>query len=174
MRYSKDIEFIEIFPSDCGIDLTYSVDGQDYKTIYEGEFPRKVTLDITSWRGMTAGAVHFYGELVISSLKSMNLDTGKVSYLQSAAPESAKGLKIQLTRAITKRDLIMDRGQRFKGAKLGERVKNFDTKDQVKAAAISFFKQHFTDGWTLVLQSPVSNMSVMGETVENEESVLFC
>ena len=115
-------------------------------------------LDITSWKGRTVGAMHYYGEIKVASLKAKNLKTGKVSYLSPVAPSQAKGVKISLTRKITKKDLLMDKGDRFKGAELGEHIRNFDSEKDVKIAAIQFFEKHFK---RLLLLKYIHNKQVL-------------
>lgn len=157
--------------NDFGIGLKYLKEQEEHVTVYEGNMPRRVMLDITTWRGITEGALHYYGELRIPSLKATNT-SGKKVYLDQNAPNEAKGLKIQLTRPIRKRDLLIDRGERFKGAKIGEKIKNFDTKREVEAAAVKIFKKHFAGNWHLIKLVPQTNSSVNGVAFQNAEDLL--
>lgn len=172
MNTFKDHEINHKFPRTFGIDLSFSDNGNHYVSVYEGSFPRKAILDITTWKGLTAGALHYYGTLKISSLKCRNLKNGQIDYPKANAPKESKGLRIELTRPLGKKDLLLDRGQRFKGAKLGEKIKNFDSAAQVEAAAINFFRKYFLKGWKLVKVKPVKNMSFGGLTVTNDEIIL--
>ena len=168
----KDHDIKKTIPSSYGIGLEFEDNDEKYISIYEGSTPRKVLLDITTWKGMTPGALHFYGELKVSSIKCKNLDSGKISYMKPAGPKAAKGLKIILTRPLRKRDLLIERGERFKGAKLGERIKNFDTREEVEKAAIKFFNKFFLDGWNLVTLTPVESMTFDGSAIINNERIL--
>jgi len=168
----KDHDIVKEIPDSYGINLEFVDKGIRYKTTYDGPTPRKVMLDITTWKGITPGALHYYGELKVSGLKCKNLETNELSYMKPSGPKAAKGLKISLTRPLIKRDLLIDQGERFKGAKLGERIKNFDTREEVEKAAIKFFNKYFLDGWNLIVLKPVQTMSLEGTTVINDEIVL--
>ena len=172
MLKKSDTDINSIIPKTYGIGIKFCHCGGDFVTCYEGDTPRKVVLDITSWIGMTAGALHYYGTLKIESLKQRNLKSGSVSYLCASAPKESTGLQIQLTRPLTKKDMLIDGGERFRGVKTGERIRNFDSKEDVKLAAVQFFKKHFSSGWMLVMILPVNEMSVFGKTVVNKEAVL--
>ena len=166
-----DNELDYTLSNEHGIGLRYTKDEEEYVTVYEGENPRRVMLDITTWKGVTQGALHYYGELRIPSLKA-ETTAGKRVYLDNNAPQQSRGLKIQLTRPIRKRDLLIDRGERFKGAQLGEKIKNFDTKREVEAAAVKIFKKHFSGNWHLVKLNPQTSSSINGVALENSEDVL--
>lgn len=168
----KDHDIKDKFSRTYGIDIKFSENNCDFLTIYDGQFPRKVVLDVTTWKGMTPGALHYYGCLKISSLKCQDLSSGKINYLTAKAPFEAKGLTIELTRPLLRKDLLIDDGQRFKGARPGERIKNFDTSKQVESAAIEFFNDHFLDGWNLVRLKPVQTMSFGGASIINNEVIL--
>ena len=172
MNTYKDHEIKNKIPKTYGINLSFHDNGSEFITIYDGPFPRKVVLDITTWKGMTPGALHYYGALKIGSLKCQNRQSGKIDYLTANAPVEAKGLTIELTRPISRRDLLIDDGQRFKGAKTGEKIKNFDSPTQVESAAIEFFNTYFLDGWNLVRLKPVKGMSFGGMAIVNNEVVL--
>ena len=172
MLKKSDIEINLKIPPNYGIGCKFSHCGGEFITVYEGGFPRKVFLDITSWIGRSYGAIHYYGTLKVQSLKQRNIKSGDLSYLNASAPVESRGLQIDLTRPLTRKDMLIDGGERFKGAKNGERVKNFDSKEDVQAGAIKFFKKYFPSGWVLVMISPVSGMSVFGESVVNKESIL--
>ena len=167
-----DNDFSSKLPHNFGIDISFSNNGEDFITVYNDIFPRKVTLDITTWKGMTPGALHYYGELRVSSLQAKHLHENSIQSLDGNAPKEAHGMKIQLTRPIRRKDLRIDRGERFKGAKIGDKIKNFDSKVEVEEAAISFFKKYFTGSWSLVKVSPVTSSTINGTAILNEESVL--
>ena len=166
-----DNELEYTLKNDFGIGMKYLRDHEEHVTIYEGDMPRRVVLDVTTWRGITEGALHYYGELKIPSLKAINT-SGKKVYLDQNAPDEAKGLKIQLTRPLRKRDLLIDRGERFKGAKIGEKIKNFDTIREVEAAAVKIFKKHFIGNWHLVKLVPQVSSSLNGIALNNTEDLL--
>ena len=167
-----DNELDYTLPNNHGIGLTYVKDDKEHVTVYEGDKPRRVVLDVTTWKGVTHGALHYYGELRIPSLKAKTPE-GKKVYLDNNAPKESRGLKIQLTRPLRKRDLLIDRGERFKGAKIGEKIKNFDTKREVEAAAVKIFKKHFSGDWHLVKLNPQSSTSINGVALENSEDVIY-
>ena len=172
MLNKTDTEIDFKIPADYGVGCEFTHGGGEFITFYEGDYPRKVVLDITSWIGRTSGAIHYYGTLKIHSLKQRNIKSGDLSYITASAPVESRGLQIELTRPLTQRDMMIDGGDRFRGAKTGERIKNFDSKEEVQSRAIKFYKEHFLSGWTLVMISPVNEMNLFGKPVVNKESVL--
>jgi hypothetical protein len=172
MQQISDHTFSAKLDSKYGVDLKYINNDEEFVTVCDDTESRKVMLDITSWKGRTLGAMHFYGEIKIASLKAKSLRTGKVGYLSPVAPAQAKGVTVSLTRTVTKKDLLMDNGKRFNGAELGERIKNFDSEKDVKMAAVHFFKKHFKQGWKLVLLTPDLSSAINGTVVFNKETVL--
>ena len=168
----KDHDIIEKIPKTYGIGVNFSEKGEDYTSIYEEKYPRKVVLDITSWKGVTPGALHCYGVLKVGSVKCKNINTGDIDYTKASAPKATKGLTVHLTRALTKRDILIEKGERFKGAKIGERIKNFDTVEEIEEAAIKFFNEFFLDGWCLIRLKPVESMSIGGTSILNDEVIL--
>lgn len=174
MKQIYDYDFnLKLDPS-YGIGLNFIKDTEEYITFSENSLPRKATLDITSWKGISTDAIHFYGEIRVSSLKAKSTRSGQNIFLGAEAPVEAKGMKISLTRCLTRQDLVIDSGERFKGAKLGEKIKNFDSKSDVKTAAIDFFKKYFSKGWILVNLTPDLTSSIDGTAVINNESILHC
>ncbi|MCM8532348.1 MAG: hypothetical protein NE330_14390 [Lentisphaeraceae bacterium] len=149
MLQITDSENSIVFSKEHGIDLSFVKDNSEFTTFYDEDFPRKAFLDITTWKGITKGAMHYYGEIKISGLKAKSQDSSKTIYVDTSGPLEATPIKIKLTRPIRKRDLLIDKGERFKGAKIGERIKNFDTRKEVEDAAIRFFKKNFEEGWIL-------------------------
>ena len=168
----KDHDIIDKIPKTYGIGLKFTHKKSDFISVYDEEFPRKVVLDVTTWKGLTPGALHYYGVLKVSSLKCKNIKSESVEYIKATAPKAAKGLTIHLTRPVSRRDLRIDGGDRFKGAKIGERIKNFDTVKDIEKAAIKFFNEFFLDGWTLVRLKPVKNMEFGGTSIINNEVIL--
>ncbi|MCM8534800.1 MAG: hypothetical protein NE334_02560 [Lentisphaeraceae bacterium] len=169
MLQITDSENSIIFTKNHGIDLSFVKDNSEFTTYYEDDFPRKAFLDITTWKGITKGAMHYYGEIKISGLKAKSQDSSKTIYVDTTGPLEATPIKIQLTRPIRKRDLLIDKGERFKGAKVGERIKNFDTRKDVEDAAIRFFKKNFQEGWVLTTMKVENEGS---EDVTNSEVIL--
>ena len=168
----KDHDIIDKIPKTYGIGIKFSDRNDEFVSVYEEEYPRKVILDITTWKGITPGALHHYGVLKVGSVKCQNIRTGNISYPQKLAPKPTKGLTVHLTRPLTKRDLLLENGERFKGAKIGERIKNFDSIREVEEAAIKFFNEFFLDGWNLVRLKPVESMSFGGTSIVNNEVIL--
>jgi hypothetical protein len=142
LKYT-DNEFSLKLDQNYGINITFHDQENEFLTIYEGPTPRKVILDVTTWKGMTPGAMHYYGQLKISSLTAKKCTSGDILQLPQSAPTEAKGMQIQLTRPLRRKDLRIDAGERFKGAKIGDKIKNFDSKKDIEEAAIEFFKKNF-------------------------------
>ena len=125
-------ELVKPIPKDFLDGVTYEVDHFGLKQ-YEIRHTKDsyVELEITSWIGISPGAVHFYGTLTIDGI-----DTGKVGQKGTTsgylgAPDVEKplafkfvDLKVKIVRPITQRDLDHRKGDRYIGYRLGEFTKD--------------------------------------------------
>jgi len=99
-----------------------------------------VYLKITSWAGISIGAIHFYGEL------------------RARNPYRCVELSNTLTVASAKR-LNRHRRDDFRGEdwnyRAGMKVNGFDTEQEIIDLAIKTYKTHFPEGTVLILGDPV-------------------
>jgi hypothetical protein len=133
-------ELLKPIPKDFLHGVTMEV---DHFGITQYEIRNKnsyLELDITSWIGVSPGAVHCYG-----TLKIYGLDTGRVGKNSTSggylgAPSEEKpiafqfvDLQVKIVRPITQRDLDHADGDRYHGYRIGEMTKDWwEEKDLIK------------------------------------------
>jgi hypothetical protein len=162
----RDVDLEErhiIFDKDYGVGLKYKDnDGTEFISALHDEDDRGVTLRVTSYAGISAGAQHYYGRLVNFGLPAKVLKNptrnswtrvGKIvsisGYGDVCKPKEMLGLDIELTRAVTKKDLpILNRGELHASWKIGDRTTGFFTQADVIERGREIFKKHFK-GWKL-------------------------
>lgn len=133
-----------------GVGAIYETDGETYIAIEQ--FPRKVRLDITSWIGTSPGATHYYGTINVSDLsfKEQNTKDSCISfcgYVDKNYPDSVRGVKLELTRKLSKKDL---KTERFHDYRLNEVTECFNTKEELLEVAIKEYHRIFCQdgcGW---------------------------
>jgi len=145
---------------DCnkGVGETYEnngIDGGDKKVFYAiAETPRKVTLRITSWIGISNG-IHYYGSLNVSDLYfHENKDAKRGNCMFGGAcktPPNTHGFKIELRRILIQEEIDKD-PIRFKYCRANEWTGRFNTKKEVKALAKKIFEESFGEGWKLIIE----------------------
>jgi len=97
---------------------------------------RIVFLEVTSWRGISIGAEHYYGHLI--SYNGEGLD--KVELKRKLTAKDAV--------ALNKKDSSITSHSRWKA---GEEVGRFDTREQVKVAALKAFAERFNSDDILLM-----------------------
>jgi len=114
-----------------------------------------VYLKITSFRGLSLGAVHYYGEL------------------RARNPYRCVELSNTLTVASAKR-LNKQRRDEFRGEdwnyRVGMKVNGFDTQQEIIDLAIKTYKTHFQDATILIRGDPV--YAEPQEIIDGKRSVI--
>jgi len=136
--------------------------GIGVKTFYNGESytfkrnPRKkpvVTLEISTWKGMGADAIHYYGSLKIY-LPEMENDN-KPGYTHSTGGLGAipmySNSEIQLTQVLEQWE-IEKYPNSYKYLKAGQRNRGFYAIAGVERRAKEVFNKIFGEGWTLKIE----------------------
>lgn len=182
MAEIEDVDVDPTIPKDRGIGIKFTDSNKNqFVTVYNDEFPRPAVLDITSWRGISAGAIHYYGEIQIRGLMQELVKVGKKddpffkkghTYGMSDCPEEAQSFHIQVTRPVTQTDLDMDGGRAFECYNIGDPTHRFETEEELIAAAKKSFKRIFGSGWKLVLKVPVKKQDEKGDYWEDKDKIL--
>lgn len=103
------------FDCNTGAGETYEdnvIYGDNKKVFYAiAETPRKVTLRITSWIGISNG-IHYYGSLNVNNLSfSENKEAKRGNHMFGGAcktPPNTQGFKIELKRILTQEEIDKD------------------------------------------------------------------
>ena len=143
VEHSRDEEpYPAVFPEDYGMDYH----SEEYPTYYPVAYnnPRTITLDITSYRGMCGGAVHFYGKIKIDGIHVMENRDGRIIGHGGYVPRSMRetlpkdvlaaynmSYEIELVRPVT-RAMIDEDEDRWHGYIPGySSTDAFDTVDEI-------------------------------------------
>jgi hypothetical protein len=104
---------------------------------------RAVWLDVSSWRGISIGAIHFYGELKTTYHDDLPHVELKRKLTKSEAKELTK---------LQNDNSLFQAGFRWEA---GDETRCFDTKEDVIKAAIAQYQALFPTKTLLLLGSPV-------------------
>lgn len=137
-----------VITKDLGLDVIVP-DRPDLKPVATS--CSEVTLCITSFRGISIGAVHFYGTLEYSG---PSLSDGKSfygGYISDGWSKMSRDitslfglLRIEITRPVTSSDLSND-PIRWEGYEVGDSTNSFDTKESILAVATQIVKLRFPE-----------------------------
>ena len=160
-RYEQQAEFgqnrdnlpLEI-PDTYGIGLEFKDgEGIEYTTIGDlnKQSRRDVTLTISSFRGISPGAVHYYGRLSTSGLSFKNKEGERLNISGSFdkyKPKECLHFTIDLVRILTKEELEKW-PDRFVGYRPGYTTNCFNTKQEVMDKGKEVFLKRFKGNWEL-------------------------
>lgn len=161
----RDVDMSVPFPADlgCGVQKTYNGKAWIATREYGGrdkKYFKTVTLEISTFRGISIGAQHYYGNLHAPS-PEFTCPTEKYTHGSSGSgtPEYLKSIKVELTRVLTQKE-IDDDPQRWEYYYAGSNTDCFDTVEEVIAHSKEVFKRLFPKGWKFVIKKTWS-----GETI---------
>lgn len=147
---TSDDEDVRYDPK-AGLGIEFETHGERIVTVLEG--PRRVVPRISTWRGVSIGAVHWYAELECHSLSVKNLGTDKVYSMSGPGyPEEAKGFTHKV-KTVAKADIlrfsIFDGGERHVDVKKGQRTDLLSTREEAVRLCKQDFEEFFGEGWEL-------------------------
>ena len=147
-----------IIPSTYGIGMTFKDENEtEYTTIlgHSKTGARELIARITSWRGISAGAIHYYGKITCYDLplKYINEDgkeeVASISgYFNRHKPNESKGFTIELVRKLTQQEIDED-PERWEYYNPGDITNCFYTEDDVFNLIKEIFKKRFKGHWIL-------------------------
>ena len=106
--------------------------------------PQTVWLVISSWRGKSIGAIHYYGRLKLSTY---SIETQSIELRRILTSSEARDLtKLQNDNSLF--------GLKFTWKK-GDQTTSFDSEEDVKELAKSTYQKHFPKATRLVLGDPL-------------------
>ena len=113
---------------------------------------RCVKLEITSFRGISWNAIHYYGKLVADGIEFQCLDNPRTTTSNWDAkkinPFYQWRYEFDLRRPVTQEEINHD-PDRWECYQLGTFTTSFDTKEEIIALAKECFKMRFTGEWEL-------------------------
>lgn len=125
---------------------------------------RRVTLRISTFRGISCNAIHYYGTLDIQGVY-MEVN-GELGHFQSSYvwerdfPMSSDSYTLKLMRPVTEEDKDADKKAcceadiRFKYQEVGDLTERFNSIEELIDFAKIVFKNRFKGEWELYVDSP--------------------
>lgn len=149
-------ELPDIINDDYGIGIEMFDSGKKYVSI--SEYPRPIYLRITSWRGISSNARHYYGKLFIYEPELEEYDNNNtivrrcsISGYTPFKPDEAKSFDIEIVRKLTAEDIRLDK-KRWDCYWEGDDVNAFDRYEDILKLGKKIFKNRFTGNWKLEIQ----------------------
>lgn len=147
-----DYHFDEDYKFDRNLGLGVRIkksDGIIYKSVMREKVPT-VTLDISTWRGMGCGAIHYYGDLKIS-LPHFESESRENYFSSAWEIPLFKNDTIKMTHVLEQWEI--DRyPDNYRDNRPGQYIRGFYTPEGAKRAAKEFFNKHFGQDWELVIE----------------------
>ena len=125
---------------------------------------RCVKLEITSFRGVSWGAIHYYGKLIADGIDFQYLDNPSTTTsnwdAEKKSPLYQWHYEFELLRPVTQEEIEND-PDRWNCYQLGTFTASFDTKEEIITLAKECFKMRFKGEWELwIIDSTISKNGV--------------
>lgn len=147
-------DYPEVFRDDAGLDI--SIPGFITRGSWiRNNSPRTVTLDVTTYRGVSWNAVHYYGNIIIDGVSFSPEDSPNTYTMctetyeaEEKNPLAAGFYRIELVRPVTSEEIEKD-SSRWNGYKVGDKTNAFYSPEDVIAIAKEVCKARFLGNWKL-------------------------
>lgn len=156
---SEKYNFPDIFKDNCGLDIVlpeqklHAVKSWGYT---KNSQKRRVTLEITSFVGISFNAIHYYGKLNVQGV-NMEYDEhpGRSTMLfDDDLPLGHYTYKLELRRPLTQREVDEDPSRWGDYYDVGDLTNCFETIEEIIEEAKEIFKLRFEGDWELHCDSP--------------------
>ena len=142
------------FNPSAGVGIEFESQGKQYRVLPCDESPRTVKGVITTWTGMTMGAVHYYGRFDVYSLDLCHVEDPNTRFSMScrAFPPEADNFTVEVHRQLTKDEFYFDMttGKQTSYGKRGDWREGWLDVDQLIQTMESEFARLFGKGWELI------------------------
>lgn len=128
--------------------------------------PREVRIEITSFRGISWNAVHYYATIEADGINRCYEDEEKRLFNTSgylgeefnSLPREKRdiwggGYRIEVARPVTKQD-IADDPERWEHYAPGDNTNAFNTPEEAEEVAKAIVMARFGEGWKVVINNP--------------------
>ena len=149
------LDYPEVFADTCGLDIVIPEKKLHATPSWghtKGNKKRRVSLEIRTFRGVSYGAIHYYGKLMVQGV-CMEFDEKpgvSTTLLDDDIPLSLYLYELTLKRQLTQSEIDND-PERF-GKRLyraGMMVDRFNTQDAIVQLAKKVFALRFSGNWEL-------------------------
>ena len=154
----------DVFTDDCGLDIRWSP-GRLYATPSWGHTPnnaiRRATVKISSFRGVSIGAIHYYATINVQGVWMVYEDEPNMSTIdmecEKQFPLSEKLYCLRLTRPITEEEIALDNElgdylSRFKYQKAGDLTQCWESQEEILEFAKEVFRLRFKGEWEFYVE----------------------
>jgi hypothetical protein len=154
----KDYDITVKIPADLGVGVTTQSENVTLTSTREmggrmmKDYLKTVTLKVSTWRGISGGAVHYYGKLEFHSVDFAR--EGSESRLSSCGygvPDYLESGKFELTRPVTQAEIDAN-PKMWEAYHDGDKTDRFDKVQEVIDRGTEIFDKWFEKGWLLVLE----------------------
>jgi hypothetical protein len=135
----------DIIPVDFGVGVKFKDDeGTEYTTLPRDRYSGIIQAKITSWRGISIGAIHYYAKIHLSDPNLSYIEDGKKCQSSISGsfdkfkPNDAKSYQISVVRELTSQE-IFDDPERWECYRVGS-----DTTMWVKDGQIPWNEREIT------------------------------
>lgn len=154
----------DIFQDTCGLDIKCPEEGlHAVPTLgyQRNNKKRRATVVISSFRGISPGAIHYYGEIIIQGVHMEYDDKpGTMTACgkwEDLLPLSRYQYKLTLTRPITQEEIDIDEElgrelSRFPYQKAGDLTQCWETEQDIVDFAKEVFKVRFIGNWEFYVE----------------------
>lgn len=150
----------DIFQDDCGLDIKIQDMGGLHAIPSWGRMKnnqiRRATLEISTFRGISGGAIHYYGDIYVQGV-NMEYDTNPGTTTmcgdwEDKYPLSKYRYQLTLTRPITQEEIDLDKElgkhlARFPYQDVGDQTICWESIEQIIEFAKEVFKARFSGKW---------------------------
>jgi hypothetical protein len=152
----KDVDITVPFPVNIGCGVTMQREGKTWTASREyggrdKKYLKTVTLEVRTWRGVSAGAVHYYGVLKTNGMEFTNpTEHSTYGSCGFGVPDYLESFKIELTRKLTQAEIDAD-PRRWEYYHHGSNVTGFNTPEEVIEHGTKEMRRLFPKGWKFVV-----------------------
>lgn len=156
-------KYPNIFQDDCGLDIEWeprnlrAIPSWGYR---KSNMVRRATVIISSFRGVSIGAIHYYATIDVQGVNMVYKDNPSCSTMdfecQRQYPLSAYIYRLRLLRPLTEKEILEDREferyGRFYGFKPGDLSQSWQSEEEIVEFAKEVFKARFQGQWEFYVQ----------------------
>lgn len=153
---SEHHDYPDVFLIDCGLNLGTVTGYNIIPKRRKGK--RRATLKLKTWRGISGGAVHYYGKIIIDGVQYVK---GTTEYYNTDINVGLLDYEyvLELKRFITDND-ISNHPNKWATYYKGELTNCFDSINDLKVLANDIFKLRFDGDWDFYIEDFYSNQKV--------------
>ena len=157
LKHCRDTKYYpdtlpDVIPVDFGVGIKFKDDeGIEYTTLPRDRYDGIIRGEITSWRGISAGAIHCYAKIHMSEPMLSYEEDGKThtasisGYFDRHKPNDAKSFTIEVVRKLTSKE-VEDDPQRWDCYHVGDLTNCWESEEEVIELVKKIIRNRFK-GW---------------------------